>query len=129
MIDKKFLINIFSLLSLSVVANYLLAYVFPVLNGTEFTFLAALACSAALVLVPLSTALIISSLYKLIKKRGYNHYWPTAWVVWFAIYIIPFLSFHVYEPALYSKSINAAPAGLNLHSAVPPLRSDPLLRR
>lgn len=94
---KKYLAHYLILLLLSVAANYFIAMVFPVLDGSEATFLHTLMWSAILLLIPFVIAHAIAGIYKLAKHKHYKYHWQTVWVLWLILYSIPFISFYVYD--------------------------------
>ncbi len=78
-------------------ANYLLAFVFPSIAGSQATFLHTLFWVAIILLVPFIISLAIAGIYKLVKRSNYVYYWQSVWVLWAVIYTIPFVGLYALQ--------------------------------
>ncbi|MFT4763805.1 MAG: hypothetical protein ACI9OH_000895 [Oleispira sp.] len=88
----------FLLLFISVLANYLLEFMFEGMSGLQTTFIGTLYCSAIILLVPFFIAALMAGIYKLVKRRNYKYYWQSVWIWWAVIYIIPFIGMYIIQP-------------------------------
>ena len=95
---SKLVRTYFVLLLISVIANYLLEFVFETISEPQATFLHTLYWSAIILLAPFSIAGLIAGIYKLVKRRNYKYYWQSVWVSWAVIYLIPFIGMYVIQP-------------------------------
>jgi|GEM_PF-5869387 len=94
---SKFFKTYLTLLILSVLSNYLLAFVFPSLTGSSTTFLHTLFWSAIILLIPFTISFLIAGIYKLAKHSNYNYYWQSVWGSWAIIYITPLVGMYALQ--------------------------------
>lgn len=94
---SKFLKTYIILLILSVAANYGLMVAFPALAEPAVPYWHTLFWVAAILFIPFVAGLVISAIYKLVKRTSYKYYWQSVWVLWVVIYLIPFVGMYVLQ--------------------------------